>query len=154
MTMQRRFERRHMICFMPYTMACGLFIYFAILQTSVRTARNDKKRVGQNKNIYQVLGTYIVYSTWYYNLVQASYLFSSQPVICVCSSREFVYQTKSNSGRIEARRGLTPHRRGTQERHETSKGRRSPYKVELARRVMKELLHCSYISSLARFEPV
>ena len=55
-----------------------------------------------------------------------------------------MFLTKSNSGKIEAGHGLTPYRRGTQERHETSNRRRSPYKVELARRVMKELLHCSY----------
>ena len=81
MTMQHRFERRHMICCMPYTMTRRLFIYFAMLQTSLRTARNDKKRVGQNKNIYQAPGTYIQYLVLYLVQLQVSCLFPNQPVI-------------------------------------------------------------------------
>ena len=152
MTMQRRFERRHMICFKPYTMACGLFIYFAILQTSVRTARNDKKRVRQNKNIYQTPATYIQYLVLY--LVKVSYLFSNQPVVCVpymllpsifVLDEEQLGQDQSR-GRLDAVSSRDP--RETQDEQQTaiSIKRRRPARWSPH---VRELLRCSYTYNLA-----
>ena len=49
MTMQRRFDRRHVICCMPYTVACGLFIYLVFSQLHVGTAQKRHKMLHQPK---------------------------------------------------------------------------------------------------------
>ena len=49
MTMQRRFDRRHVICCMPYTVACGLFIYLVFSQLHVCTAQKRHKTLHQPK---------------------------------------------------------------------------------------------------------
>ena len=153
MTMQRRFDRRHVICCMPYTVACGLFIYLIFSQLYVWTARTRYKKVTPIKNmhycgIYQAPGISFRASNnqpVFCDLctVPAGVLL---PIICVLLDERRATWTRSKPG-LACRIILWSDPR--EARDEQQKG--TSIKRRPGRRVM-ELLRGSY--TLARFKPV